>query len=127
MSMANYLEDKLLNLVLRNTAYTQPTAVYLALYTSDPGETDAGTEVSGGGYARQAVTFGAPVSNTVSNTNIVTFPVATASWGTVAYVGIRDAATGGNLLFSAAVGTSQAVGVNNQVIFNAGQITVNLD
>lgn len=127
MSMSNYLEDKLLNLVLRNTAFTSPTATYLALYTSDPGETDAGTEVTGGAYARQAIVFGAPSNNTVSNSSTIAFPVATAAWGTVAYVGIRDAATGGNLLFSAAVGTSQAVGVNNQVIFNAGQITVNLD
>ncbi|MDT8717827.1 hypothetical protein IAI10_14255 [Clostridium sp. 19966] len=127
MSMSNYLEDKLLNLVLRNTAFTSPTATYLALYTSDPGEADAGTEVTGGAYARQAIVFGAPSNNTVSNSSTIAFPVATAAWGTVAYVGIRDAVTGGNLLFSAAVGTSQAVGVNNQVIFNAGQITVNLD
>ncbi|GFZ30725.1 hypothetical protein CSC2_12510 [Clostridium zeae] len=127
MSMSNYLEDKLLNLVLRNTAYTQPTTVYLALYTSDPGEADSGTEVSGGAYVRQAITFGVPSSNTVSNTNTITFPVATASWGTVTHVGIRDAVSAGNLLFSAALGTSQAVGVNNQMIFNAGQVTVNLD
>lgn len=127
MSMSNYLEDKLLNCVLRNTAFTPPAALYLALYTADPGEGDAGTEVAAAGYARQPITFGAPVNNTVANASTIAFPVASAAWGTIAYVGIRDASSGGNLLFSAAVATPQSVGVNNQVIFNAGQITVNLD
>lgn len=53
---SNYLEDALLNHVLRNTAYTPPTTVYAALYLSDPTDEDKGQEVKGGGYARAAIT-----------------------------------------------------------------------
>lgn len=126
MTMSNYLENKLQDHVLRNTAYAQPAIVYLALYTADPTDTDTGTEVSGGAYARQPITFGAPVNGVCTNTNTVTFPVASAPWGTVLAGGIRDALTVGNLLYSATV-TPQAVTTNNQVVFNPGQISVTLD
>lgn len=45
--MSNYLENALINATLRNTSYTSPATVYLALYTSDPTDADSGTEVSG--------------------------------------------------------------------------------
>lgn len=126
MPMSNYLENKVQEHILRNIAYTSPTVVYAALYTADPGETDTGTEVTGGSYARQSVTFGAAVNGVCTNTNTVTFPVATAGWGTILAVGIRDALTVGNLLYSGTV-TSQAVVTNNQVVFNPGQISITLD
>ncbi len=40
-AMSNYLENALINEVLRATGYTAPTTVYVALFTSDP--TDAGS------------------------------------------------------------------------------------
>ena len=126
MGMSRYLENALLNHSLKNTAYTQPTALYLALYTSDPTNMDTGTEVSGGSYARQSVAFNAASLGATSNTSTVTFPVATAGWGTVTYLGIRDASTGGNLLYSGALSVSQTVATGNQLIFNAGQITATL-
>lgn len=76
--------------------------VYLALYTSNPTGADTGTEVSGGGYARQPITFSAPAleggKQTIKNSAKVEFPVATADWGTITHIGIRDAATGGSLI-----------------------------
>jgi hypothetical protein len=63
--MSNYLENALINGTLRGTTYTAPTTTYLALYTSDPTDADTGTEITGGSYARQAITMGAP-SNGVS-------------------------------------------------------------
>ena len=42
--MSNYLENALINATLRNTGYTSPTTVYLALYTTDPTDADAGDE-----------------------------------------------------------------------------------
>lgn len=127
MSMSNYLENKLQDHVLRNVAYTPPTTVYAALYTTDPTDADTGTEVSGNAYARQAITFGASANGVSSNTGVVTFPVATGAWGTVTHFGIRDAITGGNLLHSGALSASQSVILNNQIVFNAGQISVTLD
>jgi len=52
---SNYLENKVLDHVLRNVSYSSPTTVYVGLYTSDPTDAGSGTEVSGGSYARQAL------------------------------------------------------------------------
>jgi len=103
MNISNFLATSLLNQVFRNIAYTRPATVYLALYTSDPTAADTGTEVTGGSYARQAITLSAPVvvggKETIKNSADIVFPVATADWGNVTHVGIRDADTGGNLLY----------------------------
>lgn len=98
--MCNYLENELVDHVLRNSAFVSPTAVYIALLTADPGEAGVTTnEISGGGYARQAATFDAPVDGVTQNTYDIEFPQATADWGTVSHVLLMDAATLGNPLF----------------------------
>jgi hypothetical protein len=102
-----------------------PSGQYLALYSSDP-STDAGTELSGAGYARVAVTFTAPVNDQTSNSNQIIFPSPTGAWGLIGWLGIRDAITGGNLLFSGSLTTPQAVVAGVQLDFPAGQIIVNL-
>lgn len=127
MSMSNYLEQAVLNHTLRGTAYTQPAALYVALYTTDPTDANTGTEVTGGAYARQTITFGAASGGQIQNSSVVTFPVATASWGTVTHVGILDASSAGNLLYSGALSASQTVAINNQLIFSANAITVTID
>lgn len=124
--MSNYLENALINAVLRNTAYTSPTTVYLALYTSDPTDADAGTEVSGNAYARQSITFGAPSNGVSTNSAAIEFPQATGSWGTVAYVGIRDASTAGNLLFHTALDASKTIATGDVFRVAAGSLSVTL-
>jgi hypothetical protein len=122
--MSNYLENALINATLRNTAYTSPTTVYLALYTTDPTDADAGTEVSGNGYARQSITFGAPSNGVSTNSAAIEFPQATGSWGTVAYVGIRDASTGGNLLFHTALDASKTIATGDVFRVAIGSLSV---
>jgi len=124
LEMSNYLRNKVLDHVLRVSSYTVPSALYLALYTSDPTVSDSGTEVSGGSYARQSLTFGAASSGSASNTNTVLFPTATASWGTITHAGIRDASSSGNLLFFSSIGSSQAVASGQTMSFAVGAITV---
>lgn len=130
-AMSNYLETALLNMVFRNQNYTRPTTVYVALYTSDPTEADSGTEVTGGSYARQAVTFGAPTTagtaSQIANSSDITFPVATANWGTITHVGIRDAATAGNLLYFGPVTNPRSILANDQLKFLAGELVLSLD
>ncbi len=127
--MSNYLEKKLLDHVLTNTAYTSPTKVYLALFTSDPTDAGSGTEVTGGAYARQEITFGTASSpgGTSSTTADIVFPVATANWGIVSHVGIYDASTAGNLLFHGALNTARTINIDNQLVILAGELTVVLD
>ncbi len=124
--LSNDLETKLINQVLRDTAYTRPTTVYVALYTDDPTDADVGTEVTGGSYARQSVAFGVPSDGATDNSSDITFPTATAAWGTVTHVGLRDAVSGGNLLFHSPLAASKVVGNGDTFKINAGDLDASL-
>ncbi|WP_456238617.1 phage tail fiber protein [Paenibacillus albicereus] len=124
---SDWLENQILNHVLRGTVYTPPAALFVALFTSDPGEAGTGTEASGGGYARQAVTFTNSTSGSSSNSADILFPVATAAWGTLTHFGIYDAATAGKLLYMGALTPSQPIAVSNQLKIFAGTLTVSED
>jgi hypothetical protein len=124
--MSNYLENALINATLRNTSYTSPATVYLALYTSDPTDADTGTEVTGNAYERQSITFGAPSNGASTNTAAIEFPQATGSWGTVAYIGIRDASTSGNLLYHTALDASKAIATGDVFRVAIGSLSVTL-
>jgi len=124
--MSNYLENALINATLRNTSYTSPTTTYLALYTSDPTDADTGTEISGGSYARQAITFGAPANGTSTNSAAVEFPQATADWGIISHVAIRDAVTSGNLLFHTALDASKTINNGDVFKITTGNLSVQL-
>ena len=123
---SNFLENALINAVLRNTTYTSPATVYVSLYTSDPTDADSGTEVSGGSYARTAVTFGAPSNGVTTNSADVTFPTATASFGTVTHIGIHDASTSGNLLFHTILDNSKTIDTGDIFRITTGNLSVTL-
>ena len=124
--MSNYLENALINATLRNTSYTSPTTVYVSLFTSDPTDAGTGTEVSGGSYARTAVTFGAPSNGVSTNSADVTFPTATGSWGTVTHIGIHDALTTGNLLYHTPLDASKTIGSGDIFKITTGNLSVTL-
>lgn len=124
--MSNYLENALINATLRNTSYTSPATVYVALYTTDPTDADTGTEIAGNGYARQSVTFGAPSNGASTNSAAVEFPQATGSWGTVAYIGLRDASSGGNLLYHSPLDASKTISTGDVFRISAGNLSVTL-
>jgi hypothetical protein len=124
--MSNYLENALINATLRNTTYTSVATVYVSLWTSDPTDAGSGTEVSGGSYARTAVTFGAPSNGASLNSADVTFPTATASWGTVGWIGINDAATSGNLLYHTALDTAKTIDSGDIFKISTGNLSVTL-
>ena len=124
--MSNYLENALINATLRNTSYTSPATVYVALYTTDPTDADTGTEISGNGYARQSVTFGAPSNGASTNSAAVEFPQATGSWGTIAFIGLRDASSGGNLLYHSPLDASKTISTGDVFRISAGNLSVTL-
>jgi len=124
--MSNFLENALINATLRNTSYTSPTTVYVALYTNDPTDADTGTEVSGGSYARVAVTFGAPSNGVSTNSGNVEFAAATGTWGTVTHIGIRDALTTGNLLYHTALDVSKSISSGDIFRITTGNLSVTL-
>lgn len=125
MSKSNYLEAKLLDHTLRNTAYTPPATVYAALYTSDPGEGNTGTEVTGGSYARQSVSFAAASGGTISSNSTETF--STLPVATITHIGICDASSGGNLLYYAELDSPITTVSGSDIVFASGDITVTED
>ena len=134
---SNYLENKVLDHVLRNSAYTQPAALYVALFnnTSTLAATnlEAGTltdevTTSGSAYSRKAITFAAASSGTATSNSTVTFDAATGSWGTVTHVAIMDGATAGagNVLFYGALTVSKTVATGDTFQISSGNMTVTL-
>jgi hypothetical protein len=124
--ISNYLENALINGTLRGTTFTAPAAVYVSLHTADPTDAGSGTEVSGGSYVRQAATFGAPSNGVSTTTSDITYPQATASYGTVGFVGIWDAETSGNMLYHTALDISKAIDTGDIFKIASGSLTVTL-
>ncbi len=125
-AMSNYLENALINATLRNTSYTSPAAVYVALFTTDPTDAGTGTEVTGGSYARQAATFTSPSNGSSTLAADVTFPTATGNWGTVTHFGIYDASTSGNLLYHGALNNSKNIQTGDILRIQVNNLTVTL-
>ena len=124
----DYLEVKLLDHALGTTTYTKPTTVYVGLFTADPTDVaGGGTEVSGGSYARQSVTFAGASAGSAASNSTVTFPTATANWGTITHLAIVDALTSGNRLFYGPVTTSKVIETGDTFQITSGNLTISLD
>jgi hypothetical protein len=131
-SKSAYLEKKLLDHTLGNTAYTAPGTVYVLLSTSvfDPTVTGSTVaEVSGGSYARQSLTnnttnfpnASGSSPSAKSNGTGVSFPTATASWGTIQSVYLVDASSGGNILYGADLSAPATINTGSSFSIPAGQ------
>lgn len=121
----NYLEDKIIDHVLNNTAYTSPTTVYVSLHTADPGEAGSlAAEVAGGSYARQAAAFSASAGGSTANPGAITFPTATVGWGTITHFGICDAVSAGNMLYYGPLTAARTVLLGDVFEFATGGITI---
>jgi len=127
-ALSDYAEKLLLDWSMTTGSATRPTAWYVALYTSAPTDAGGGTEVSGGGYARKAVTFAAATSGagTTSNTGDVTWTASGAAFGTVVAIGIFDAASSGNLLWHGNMTASKTIADGDTLEFSAGNIDLTL-
>ena len=121
--MSNYLENKLLDHVLRNTAYTPVATVYLALFNGSP--TDTGSGGSEVGVARQASTFSAASGGTVSNSSGISFTSMPAA--TVTHVGVFDASSGGNMLFHGALASTVTTASGDTFTIEATDLDITLD
>lgn len=138
-SFSDYLEDAILDHILNNgrgNAYTPPTDLYIALFTSVNGlenNTEGSQdEVSGGAYARYHLDgstdyFDQASGGAAANHGDIAFAVATAAWGTITHVAIMDALTSGNVLIWGALTASKDIGENDQFKFLAGELEASLD
>lgn len=144
-AMTDYLENKIMDWLLRGQSYTPPATVYVALFTVAPDDAGGGTEVAGGGYARVGVACNATnwadtsgagttgtdsnaaggTSGTTSNNIAITWPTdPTADWGQVVAFGLYDAASGGNLLIYADLTNAKTINNGDPApSFPAGTLT----
>lgn len=142
-NMSDYLENKLIDHVFRGQAYTAPTTIYFALFTTACSDSAGGTEVTGGSYARASLaaslanwagtqSAGSTVassgtSGTTSNNGVVTFATPSAGWGTVTHLGVYDAVSSGNLLICRALTLSKTINSGDSVTFPAASFTFQID
>ena len=134
---SNYLEKAVLDHVLGTSAMTSPT-VYLSLYTTNPAEDDSGTELSGNGYARQAVSFATATTHSggvndgkgkaLGPTVAKDFTASGGNWGTVTHFGLHDGATAGgspnNLLYFGQLSEDKLIEDGDTLRFAISSITI---
>ena len=143
-ALTDYAENKAIDAILRGQTLGAPVTGYAALYTTCPTDSTAGTEVTGGSYARVAITSSlanwagtqsagsttasSGTGGTTSNNGVITFPAPTANWGVVTCWGILDASTAGNLWIYSALTTNKTVNNGDAApSFAAGAATFQID
>ena len=132
-AFSDFSEQKVLNALLRKTAWTTLGDPYIGLHTSASGPGDTGAnEITGNGYTRKLAAFSAPTEDGVGYKCVtsadVLFPVATGStWGEIGYISVWNAETEGNCLFVAAITVPKTIGVGDQLKFTAGDIAIKLE
>lgn len=128
MSLTNSFETSVLTWLLTASSPSpaRPTAWYLGLFTAAPGESGGGTELSGSGYARQAITFTVS-GNTASNNAAIEFPTASGSWGTITHVAVFDASTSGNMIAYASLTASKTIDTGDVLRVPSGDLDITLD
>lgn len=142
-ALTDTYENSIIDWLMRGQSLTPPATGYIALFTTCPTDSTSGTEVSGGSYARVAVTASlanwagtqsagsttasSGTGGTTSNNSVITFPAATADWGTVNCFGYMTASTSGTLIFYAALTTPRNITSGSTASFAAAALTFTID
>ena len=114
-TFSNWFSNEVLGIFEGETP-TIPTTLYAGVCSDASSASSAGTELSGGGYARVPVTFERVSDIKRWNPSIVVFPAATAEWTAGSFTLWDDANPGqgnyyayGNLAGSVTVAISEAI------------------
>jgi|SRR5690606_2792977 len=126
-ALTNVAENRFLDHVCLVSTWTPTAPLKVALYRVAPTEAGGGTEVSGGSYARTNVTFSAASNGSITNSNDVVFPVATASWGTVVAIAIFDSAATPTMIWYGTTSTGKTVESGDEYRLPAGSIVLTSD
>lgn len=126
MDFSEYLADKLIDATVRNIPYETPEKVWLALYTTNPTKLDIGAELQEPSYNRQELSMSVPVGGISKNVAQVDFATATSNWGNITYVGIRDEAYDGNLLYFTELENAKDVLTGDQLRIDVDKLTLKL-
>lgn len=128
-TISDYLENKLLDHVLKVAEYTVPTNIYVALSTADPEDDGSGlAEPSGNGYVRVVCNvWNEAVSRAIANTDVVVFPETPEDWGEITHFALFDAITEGNMLAHGSLAVSEVIEERKIASFVAGDIDIALN
>ena len=142
-ALTDTYENSLVDWLMRGQTLTPPATGYIALFTTCPTDSAAGTEATGGSYARVAVaasltnwagtqaaastTASSGTNGTTSNNTVITFQTATADWGTVNCFGYMSAASGGTLIFYGALTASRSITSGSTASFAISALTFQMD
>jgi len=146
-ALSDYAENKTVDALLRGQALGAPATFYVGLTTDTCTDAGSGTEPSGNGYARVAVTStlanwagtqgaGTTVASTgtggtTSNNTAITFPTSTGAWATgsnLQAVRWYDASTSGNSWICIDLTAPFAVTISGVTLkFNAGTLQFQID
>lgn len=124
MSISDYLEDKLLDLVFNATAYSGQATVYVKLHTGDPGEDGTGNAATE--TTREAATFGAAASGSLSSDADISWADVAAT-ETYSHISLWDASTAGNCLWTGGLSASKSVTAGDTFTLADGDLVVSLD
>lgn len=126
MALTTFACNEIIDHLHGTGSWTAPASVDLALFTAAP--TDAyttgapdGTEVSGSGYARAAITFGAASARAAGTSSAESFTPSGGNYGTVTHIGIFQVSTN-NLLWWAPLTNSRVVNDGDTLEFASGAV-----
>ena len=123
-NLPNIIENELLDALVGATPFSVTTPIKLALVTVNGDDASAGTEVTGGSYARQTITFTAAASGQIENDTAISFTGMPAV--TVVGIEMYDSAGSPKRLAYGALTVSRAVTAGDTVQFASGAITLSL-
>lgn len=123
VGLASATANSILNALCRNTAWTQPAAIYVKLHIGDPGASAASN--AAGNTTRQQATFGTNASaGSIANTVAVTW-TSVSTTETYTHYSAWDASSNGNFLFSGTL-TANGVTIGDTFTVAIGALTASL-
>lgn len=123
-NLPNIIENQLLDALVGATSFSVTTPIKLALVTANGNDASAGTEVTGGSYARQTIAFSAAAGGSIANSGVISFTGMPAC--TVVGIELYDSAGSPKRLAYGALTSSRSITAGDTVQFAIGTITLSL-
>jgi hypothetical protein len=123
-NLPDVIENQLLDALFGNASFSVTGDIKLALMTANGDDASAGTEVTGGSYARQTIVFDTASGGATDNTAAISFTDMPAV--TVVGIEIYDSAGSPKRLMYGPLTVSRTVTAGDTVQFAIGAIDVTL-
>lgn len=125
MAVTNYYADLVNENFLRGIEQTRPADIYVALFTNPTDDEGGGTEMTGGGYARQIVTFTESTGGQVVNEDVVTF-LDFPGGDDITHIALFDAVTAGHMLIHAPLSSTVTPDAGTDLTFGPGDLAAGI-